>query len=428
VSDLRTTLEQRRRAHVPDPGAFDRLVRRRRRKDRTKRLATIVVALAIAAAGIWPLVHGGSFRAGPAAPIIDRSTVGRLDVAWTAAVGGATAPVIAGDLAFVGSQAGILYALDVRSGGVVWLGRLGGPIASEVAVSGDRVFVHTTDGVLAAFDMSCGVGGATCLPSWTARTGGEGAPPLAAGDLVLVSTGKRLLAFDATCGTGGEMCEPSWTGVARPLDGTGPSAAPARADGTVWTVIGVDAAIFPMPCLAAEGGRCEALNYRFTGSLRTGPVVGGGMAYLGSTSGYVYGYRADCTDTCDAIWRALATDPTEPAVAGGVVYVSGAPDGGLAAIPQDCRSDGTACAPTWTGDIHGSPTSRVVVSNGVVYVGSSDGNLYAFPATCEAPCAPVGVIRIGASIEAPAIWQDRAILVTARDGTLRALSIDGRDL
>ena len=69
-----------------------------------------------------------------------------------------------------------------------------------------------------------------------------------------------------------------------------------------------------------------------------------------------------------------------------------------------------------------------LVSNGVVYVGSSDGNLYAFPTTCDARCAPLAAIRIGASIEAPAIWQDRAVLVTARDGTLLALTIDGRDL
>jgi outer membrane protein assembly factor BamB len=68
----------------------------------------------------------------------------------------------------------------------------------------------------------------------------------------------------------------------------------------------------------------------------------------------------------------------------------------------------------------------VVVSNGVVYLGSSDGDLYAFPATCEARCDALTAIRIGASIETPAIWQDRAVLITARDGTLRALTIDGR--
>jgi outer membrane protein assembly factor BamB len=293
-------------------------------------------------------------------------------------------------------------------------------------VVGNLVVVHTTAGVLAAFEISCGEAGATCLPTWSARTGGVGAPPLAAGDQVLVSTGDRLLAFDAACGMGGDLCEPAWTGVAKPVDGTGPAVAPALADGTVWAVIGKDASIFPFPCAAPEGGRCRALNHRFTGVPRTGPVVGGGMAYLGSTDGYVYGFRADCTTVCDAIWRALATDPTEPAVTEGLVYVSGSPGGGLAAVPQACRSQGSACEPIWTGDILGSPTSRVIVSDGVVYLGSSDGNLYAFPTACDARCTPLAVIRTGGSIETPAIWRHRAVLVTARDGTLRALTVDAR--
>jgi outer membrane protein assembly factor BamB len=116
----------------------------------------------------------------------------------------------------------------------------------------------------------------------------------------------------------------------------------------------------------------------------------------------------------------LRRAPTDPS-AGNLLLLS------LAAVPQGCRSKGTVCAPTWTGDIKGSPTSRVIVSDGVVYLGCSDGNLYAFPTTCDARCAPLAAIRIGASIEAPAVWKDRAVLVTARDGTLRALTVDGHD-
>jgi outer membrane protein assembly factor BamB len=426
VSELRTSLERRRRAHVPEPGAFDRLVDRRRRKERNQRLATIVLVLAISAASVWAFVRAGSEGGRPATPPIDRSSVDRLEVAWTAAVGGATAPVLAGDLAFVGSEGGILSAIDVHTGTVVWLGRLGDPITSEAAVSGGRVFVHTSAGTLSAFETSCGTGGETCLPTWTARTGGDGAPPLATGDLVIVSTGDRLLAFDAECGTGGDLCEPTWTGIAEPVSGTGPPAVPALAEGTVWTTIGEDSTIFPLPCQVPNGGVCEPLNHRFTGGVGTGPIAGGGMIFVGSTGGYVYGYPADCTTVCGANWRALATDPTRPAVAGGIVFVSGAPDGGLAAVPQGCRSDGAVCEPIWTGDIHGMPTSDVIVSNGVVYVGSSDGDLYAFLARCEAPCSPLATIRIGSSARTPAIWNGQAVLVTAHDGTLRALTVDGR--
>jgi len=144
------------------------------------------------------------------------------------------------------------------------------------------------------------------------------------------------------------------------------------------------------------------------------------MAYLGSAA-----RLRDCTTLCDAIWRALATDPTEPAVASGFVYPSGALRGGLAAVPQDRRSEGAVCAPTWTGDINGSPTSRVVVSNGVVYLGSSDGNLYAFPAMCDLGCAPSPLSGSARRSRRP---PNRAVLVTAHDGTLRALTVDGREM
>jgi outer membrane protein assembly factor BamB len=180
-----------------------------------------------------------------------------------------------------------------------------------------------------------------------------------------------------------------------------------------------------MPCRAPEGGVCEALNHRFTGVVGTGPLVGEGKVYVGSTSGYLYGYPADCAFPCGATWRALATDPTLPAVSGGLVYVSGAPGGGLAAVPSDCGSTGDVCEPTWTGDLRGSPSSDVIVSGGVVYVGSSDGDLYAFPTNCEERCAPLAAIRIGSSARTPAVWQGRAVLVTAQDGTLRALTVDG---
>ena len=51
-----------------------------------------------------------------------------------------------------------------------------------------------------------------------------------------------------------------------------------------------------------------------------------------------------------------------PAVSDGVVFVSGAPGGGMAAVPERCRSAGAACDPLWVGDIDGSPTSSVVTA------------------------------------------------------------------
>ena len=104
--------------------------------------------------------------------------------------------------------------------------------------------------------------GATCLPTWTRGSGGEGAPPLVAGDEVLVNAGDRLLAFDVACGTGGDLCEPSWTGIAEPVEGAALPAAPASPGGTVWTTIGANAAIFPLPCPARPLRRAEPPLHR----------------------------------------------------------------------------------------------------------------------------------------------------------------------
>ena len=248
--------------------------------------------------------------------------------------------------------------------------------------------------------------------------------------MVYVNAGvDRLLAFPANCRTDGEVCRPAWRGVVDVFTGDNPVVAPALVGGSVWTVLDTSAAIFPASC-RTDGGLCEPINTQFAGTMRTGPILGGDMVFLGSETGYVYGFPADCANTCGSIWRAVADEPTEPAVAGGVVYVTGAPGGGLAAVSEGCRSEGTPCPPLWTGDLHGSPTSPAVVGNGIVYVGSSDGNLYAFPTTCEEPgtaCAPAAVVRIGSSIARPALYGDRALFVTALDGTLRALTVGAVD-
>ena len=433
MSDLRSVLQERRRSYQPSPGGFDRLVRRRRRKQRKQRLAAGLVALVVTVAGTWGL-FAVSRSLGPrtGAASIDGSSVHRLDVAWTAAVGDTpTPPVVGGKLVFVGSRSGVLYAFDV-DGEVVWLGRLRGSIVSAPAVSSDEVIVHTTEGLLAAFPNTCGTGGATCLPTWTARTGDRtGSPPTIAGGMVYVNAGvDRLLAFPARCRADGDLCRPAWRGVVDVFTGNNPVVAPALVAGSVWTVLDTSPTIFPASC-GTDGGPCEPINAQFAGAMRTGPIVGGGMVFLGSESGYVYGFPADCANPCSSIWRAVADEPTEPAVAGGVVYVAGAPGGGLAAVSQGCRSPGSSCAPTWIGDLHGSPTSPVVVANSVVYVGSSDGNLYAFPTTCPengTVCTPAAVVRIGSSIAKPAVYGDRALFITALDGTLRALTVAGVDI
>ncbi len=58
--------------------------------------------------------------------------------------------------------------------------------------------VHTTAGVLAAFETGCGTRGATCLPAWTAYTEDEdGSPPSVVEGVIYVNAGNdRMLAFE----------------------------------------------------------------------------------------------------------------------------------------------------------------------------------------------------------------------------------------
>ena len=422
VSDIRDALRHRQAAYQPAPGAFDRLVRRRHRKQRAKRLSSVAVALVIFGATLWVfLLPLSGLKHRSAAPRIDRSTVSGLGVAWTAGVGDApTTPVVYDDRVFVGTGSGVLYALDARGGHVVWVGRLRGSIVSAPAILGDQVVVHTTSGVLAAFETGCGTRGTTCLPAWTAYTGDDiGSPPSAVDGVIYVNAGyDRMLAFEG-CSSG--PCDPAWIGRTQSYGQPQSPVAPAVADGSVWTVLGTDTVVFPKRCDRV----CEPTQSQFAGSMSIGPVVGDRLVVLGSSTGYLYGFSVDCPGRCRAVWRARADAPTTPAVDDGVVFVSGAPEGGLAAVPERCRSAGAACDPLWVGEINGSPTSSVITAAGVVYVGSSDGNLYAFPTACDEACSPSSVVRVGSSIEGPAVWEGRALLVTAADGTVRALTVAG---
>lgn len=62
-----------------------------------------------------------------------------------------SSPVIVGDVVYFGANDGLLYALDVNTGKLLWQYRLGVPIASTVAVSGNTVAVAAWDGTIYAF-------------------------------------------------------------------------------------------------------------------------------------------------------------------------------------------------------------------------------------------------------------------------------------
>jgi outer membrane protein assembly factor BamB len=118
--------------------------------------------------------------------------------AWDTA---APCPVIEGDVLYLPSAYGVVHAIDVRSGEVLWKNRVGGKVRASVAVGGGRVFVGSLGNVVYALDAKSGD------DLWSFDTGSKvTTPPVIAGELVVAGTRDRstLFALDARDG------KPAW--------------------------------------------------------------------------------------------------------------------------------------------------------------------------------------------------------------------------
>ena len=66
-------------------------------------------------------------------------------------IGGLSSPAISGEILYIGSDDGNLYALNAQTGEVIWKYYLGVPVKSSPIVSGNAVYVAASDGNLYAF-------------------------------------------------------------------------------------------------------------------------------------------------------------------------------------------------------------------------------------------------------------------------------------
>jgi outer membrane protein assembly factor BamB/serine/threonine protein kinase len=128
----------------------------------------------------------------------------------------------------------------------------------------------------------------------------------------------------------------------------------------------------------------------------SGPLIAGGMVYVGSEDKKLYAFDATCRNACQPLWSYTTGDViiSSPAVAGGMVYV-GSHDNKLYAFDATCRN---ACQPLWSYATGSHIYSSPAVAGGMVYVGSEDKKLYAFDATCRNACQPLWSYTTGISL------------------------------
>jgi outer membrane protein assembly factor BamB len=228
-------------------------------------------------------------------------------------------PVIADGRLFVGTNHGLLLALDAATGHVLWQRKLGRCIASSPSVAGEALVV----GVLAA-PPQCDRDIPSYIAAFDVRTGRtlwrHGAGPVEASPLVV----------------GGTVIVGSWDGRVRALD-------------------------------AATG----ALRWSFPtgGPIKAGASLAGRNAIVGSYDGSLYALdeRTGALRWAAAVGaRFYAT----PAVAGGRV-IDATTDGVVHAF--DTRSG----AERWSRSIGRFAYSAAAVARGRAYVGSYDHRLYA---------------------------------------------------
>jgi outer membrane protein assembly factor BamB len=238
---------------------------------------------------------------------------------WNYTTGGAveSSPAVLGDVVFVGSDDGKVYALGASNRTLLWSYTTGGNVSSSPAVAGGAVFVGSTGspyGRVYALNASTG----SLLWNYTTIGGQVYSSPVAVGGMVFVSSGIRVYALNASTGT------------------------------LIW-------------------------SSATSSFIWSSPAVAGGRVFVGSTDNRVYALNAS---TGTSIWSYSTSGAvySSPAVAGGIVYV-GSYDKNVTAL--DASTGSFLWNYTTSGSVHSSPA----VANDVVFVGSNDWSVYALDAS-----------------------------------------------
>ena len=298
-----------------------------------------------------------------------------------------SSPAVSGDRVYVGSSDGRLYAIDRASGAERWQFASKGPIASSPAVHGDLVYISSVDGLVYAVETATG------KQRWVFATKGE----------------RRFTA------PGIHGAIPRTERMPDPFDVF--LSSPTVANNTVYIGSG-DQHVYALDAVTG------ALRWQFEAGdvIHASPAVANGLVYIGSWDRQLYALDAA---TGRERWRYTTGNDTttynqigiasSAAVAGGLVFVGGR-DGHFHAV------DANTGALKWTHDNHGGWTiGSPAVRDGVVYFATSDGRRF------KALDAATGAVRFdrankAISFSSPAL-AGNAVYYGTSDGWLHSVDI-----
>lgn len=356
-------------------------------------LCSTIAAEGVATPDSWPMFRGNPGLTGIAPGKLPDS----LSLNWQFKLGASTksSAAIANGRVYIGSDDGLVYALDFTNGQKVWTFKTGGPIESSPLVLDGKVYVGSSDNSLYAIDATNG------KQLWKLETGDKilGSPnwvksPDGKTDWILVgSYDFKLYSVDA--GTG----KTNWTfETGNYINGT-----PAVADGK--TVFGGCDALLHVVNLA-DGTKVKEVE--------AGAYIAGSGAF-DKGNFYVGHYDNEflCADlnAGKITWRFHDRNfPyfSSPALTSDRVIFGGR-DKKLHCLKRDTGEE------VWSFSARGKVDSSPVIVDGKALVGSDDGRLYAVKL---ADGSEVWSYEIGQPIgSSPAVASGR-VVIGCEDGNV----------
>lgn len=272
-----------------------------------------------------------------------------------------SSPAVVSGVVYVGSENGVVYALDASLGLKLWSYQTGGEIISSPAVANGVVYIGSWDKSVYALNATTGE------KLWSYQTGSyvESSPAVAGGVVYIASYDANVYALNASTG------QILW------IFATGSGAV-----GSSPAVSGSEVFV------GDNGGNIYALNVvtgnklwsqKVGDTIYSSPAVFGGIVYVGADNSNTGDVCALNATTGSLLWVYQTGNfwvYSSPAVFGGAVYVGSFDhvQSGGSFYALNASSGGLLWSYATGGEVWGSPA----VANGVVYVGGDDDNVYAF--------------------------------------------------